>query len=518
MKNYRMAFFAMLATSVALAAALGLFWWRGSRPAAETAPMEAGLDMSEHAAAPPAVVTEAKLVPVQIPVERLQRIGVRTAVVQQKMVTNEIRTVGNVEVDERRISYVQLRYPGWIKKVYVDSTYDYIRKGQPLFTIYSPDLVTTEQEYLIAKRNQTTMGKSDVPGVATGSNALVEGAVERLRRWEVPARELEKLEKSGKVEQEMEVDSPVTGFVTERNAVPNQYVQPDTRLYTVADFSTVWVYAAVFQSDIGQIKPGSAVVITTDAYAGRKFSGRVDFILPQVDMATRTLRVRLVIPNPGLLLKPGMFVNVSVSVPLGKHLTIPASGVLQSGTRSIVFVDHGGGSLEPREVQLGQQAGDDYVVTKGVKAGERVITAANFLIDSESQLQAVMGPLTPAAPAASAGPEKGAPAQEKVQAHFSTEPATPRKGSNLYRVHLMGADGAGVTGAQVSVRSYLPAMPQMGMAAMSVDSTLEEKGGGAYEGKVQLPTGGTWKITITAVKNGGVLLTTQTSVNAEGGM
>jgi Cu(I)/Ag(I) efflux system membrane fusion protein/cobalt-zinc-cadmium efflux system membrane fusion protein len=517
MKNYRMAFFAMLATSVALAA-LGLYVWLGSRPSAEPAPMEAGMDMSEHAAAPPAVATEAKLAPVQIPVERLQRIGVRTALVQQKMVSNEIRTVGNVEVDERRISYVQLRYPGWIKKVYVDSTYDYIKKGQPLFTIYSPDLVTTEQEYLIAKRNQATLGKSDVPGVAAGSNALLEGAVERLRRWEIPAREVEKLEQSGKVEQEMEVDSPATGFVTERNAVPNQYVQPDTRLYTVVDLSTVWVYAAVFQSDIGQIKPGNAVVITTDAYAGKKLSGRVDFIWPQVDMATRTVRVRLVIPNPGLLLKPGMFVNASISVPLGRQLTIPASGVLQSGTRSIVFVDHGGGSLEPREVQLGQQAGDDYVVTKGVKAGERVITAANFLIDSESQLQAVMGPLTPAAPAAAAGPEKAGPAQEKYQAHFSTDPATPRKGSNLYRVHLTGADGAGVSGAQVSVRSYMPAMAQMGMAARSVDSKLDEKGGGVYEGKVQLPSGGTWKITITAVKNGGVLFTTQTSVNAEGGM
>ncbi len=518
MRNYRTAFFAMLATSVALAATLGLYWWRGSRPPAGPAPMDAGMDMSEHAGEPAAAVTEAKLAPVQIPVERLQRIGVRTAVVQQKMVSNEIRTVGNVEVDERRISYVQLRYPGWIKKVYVDSTYDYIQKGQPLFTIYSPDLVTTEQEYLIAKRNQATLGKSDVPGVAMGSNALLEGAVERLRRWEIPARELEKLEKNGKVEQEMEVDSPTTGFVTERNAVPNQYVQPDTRLYTVADFSTVWVYAAVFQSDIGQIKPGNAVVITTDAYTGRKFSGRVDFIWPQVDMATRTVRVRLVIPNPGLLLKPGMFVNVSISVPLGKHLTIPTSGVLQSGTRSIVFVDHGGGSLEPREVELGQQAGEEYVVNKGVKAGERVITAANFLIDSESQLQALMGPLTPATPAAEPGPGKAGGAAEEFQAHFSTEPSPPRTGKNLYRVHLTGANGAEVNGAQVSVRSFMPGMPQMGMAAMNVESKLDEKGGGVYEGQVQLPTGGTWKITITAVKNGSVLVTTQTSVSAEGGM
>lgn len=517
MKNYRVGFFAMLATSAALAVLLGLVWWHGRPAPLANAPMPAGMDMSEQAggsgSGPGA--GESKLAPVQIPVERLQRIGVRTAVAREKMVNNEIRTVGNVEVDERRISYVQLRYPGWIKNVYVDSTYDYIKKGQPLFSIYSPELVTTEQEYLIAKRNQTTLGKSDVPGVASGSNALLEGAVERLRRWEIPARELEKLEKTGKVEQELEVDSPVTGFVTERNAVPNQYVQPETRLYTVADFSTVWVYAAVFQSDIGQIHAGNAVVITTDAYPGRKFGGRVDFIWPQVDMTTRTVRVRLVIPNPGLLLKPGMFVNVSMSVPLGRRLTIPASGVLQSGTRAIVFVDHGGGSLEPREVELGQQAGDEYIVQKGVKAGERVITAANFLIDSESQLQAVMGPLTAAAPAASPG--NGA-AQEKVQAHFSTDPATPRRGTNLYRVHLLGADGTGVSGAQVRVRSYMPAMPQMGMAAISVDSTLEEKGGGAYEGKVQLPSGGTWKITITAVKNGAVLVTTQTSVNAEGGM
>jgi RND family efflux transporter MFP subunit len=526
MKSYRTAFFVMLAASVVLAAGLGIVWWRSQHGGAERAApaataMPLAPEMAEHAAhnAATAPSVEARLAEVQISPERLQRIGVKTAEVQRKAVHSEIRTVGNVEVNERRIAYVQLRYPGWIQKVFVDSTYDFVRKGQPLFTIYSPDLVTSEQEYLIAKRNQATMAQSSVPGVASGSASLLEAAAERLRRWQVPAREIEKLEATGQVQQNLEVDSPVTGFITERNAVPNQYVQPETRLYTVADLSTVWVYAAVFQSDIGQLQAGDAATITTDAYPGRRFSGRVDFIWPQVDMTTRTVRVRLVFANPGLRLKPGMFVNVTVEVALGRQLTRPASGVLQSGTRSIVFVDHGGGRLEPREVELGAQAGEEYIVRQGLKEGEKVITSANFLIDSESQLQAAMGAFAAPVPGAGAVGSAAAPAaQEEARVEFSTQPEPARKGDNIYRVQLKGADGAPVTGAQVSVRSYLAGMPQMGMPAMTVVTALAEKGTGRYEGRARLESGGTWQITITAARQGGGVMTKQTSLTVEGGM
>jgi Cu(I)/Ag(I) efflux system membrane fusion protein/cobalt-zinc-cadmium efflux system membrane fusion protein len=214
-----------------------------------------------------------------------------------------------------------------------------------------------------------------------------------------------------------------------------------------------------------------------------------------------------------------MFVNVVIQVPLGSQLVIPVNGVLQSGTRQIVFVDRGSGYLEPRDVQLGPQAGEEYVVLKGLKAGERIVTSANFLIDSESQLQAAIGSFTPPPPGAGAAAAmNNAAAQPTAQVQLSTEPATPHKGTILYRVRLTGADGAPVLGAQVTVRSYMPGMPQMGMAAMNVVTTLIEKGGGLYEGQVNLESGGTWQVTVTASKNATVLATKQLSLNAEGGM
>ena len=520
MQSYRKLFLISLAAALVLAAALGITWWRDRHAAAPAPTAEPATPVATgQPAATASAPAEAKLVPIRLSPERLQSVGVTTGVVQLKSLSNDTRTVGDVEVDERRLSYIQVRFPGWIQKAFVGSTYEYIRKGQPLFTIHSPDLVTTEQEYLIARRNQSVLGESTVPGVAAGSAALIDDAAGRLQHWQIPASEMQRLETTGQVQQEFEVNSPVSGYVTERNALPNQYVQPETRLYSVADFSSVWVYAAVFQSDIGQIKIGDSASVTTDAYPGRVFSGRVDFISPQMDTTTRTARVRLVFANPGLKMKPGMFVNVVIHVSLGRHLAVPASGVLQSGTNTIVFVDRGGGTLEPRPVELGPQAGGEYIVLKGLKAGERIITSANFLIDSESQLQAAMGSYVPPPPGAGAAAAMNGPgAKTETLVEFSTEPSTPRKGSNLFRVRLTGADGAPVTGAQVSVRNFMAGMPEMGMAAMSGETSLAEKGSGTYEGTANLQSGGTWQITVTVTKNGAVIATKQLRINAEGGM
>ncbi|MGC2672487.1 MAG: efflux RND transporter periplasmic adaptor subunit, partial [Candidatus Acidiferrum sp.] len=254
------------------------------------------------------------------------------------------------------------------------------------------------------------------------------------------------------------------------------------------------------------------------SYPGRMFRGRVDFIYPDVDMTTRTARVRLVFLNPHLTLTPGMFVNVTLQVPLGNQLVIPVNGVLHSGTRQIVFVDRGAGYLEPRDVQLGAQAGDEYIILKGLKSGERIVTSANFLIDSESQLQAAIGSFVPPPPSAGAAAAMNGQAMQATAAiDLSTEPATPHKGRNLYRVKLTASDGSPIPGAQVNVRSFMPAMPQMGMAAINISTPLVEKGSGTYEGQVNLDSGGTWQITVTAIKNGAVLATKQISLNAEGG-
>ena len=314
-------------------------------------------------------------------------------------------------MNQRQLAYVQTRFPGWIQKVFANATYQYVRKGQPLFTIYSPDLVSTEQEYLLAKQNQQSFARDAHGTAAHESDWLLQAAADRLRQFGVPPSEIARLEQTGTVQHDVSIDSPASGYITEFNALPNQYVQAETKLYTIADLSTVWVNANVFQTDVGPLKPGMPATITVDTYPGRTFKGRIDQVLPQVDLTTRTVPVRFVFNNPGIALKPGMYVNVSIAVPLGRQLVIPASGVLHSGTRQIAFIDHGDGYLEPREIEVGPQLDDHVVVLTGLKAGERIVSSANFLVDSESQLQAVIGSFTPPPPGAGVAAAMNGPAR-----------------------------------------------------------------------------------------------------------
>jgi membrane fusion protein, copper/silver efflux system len=518
MKTYRTGFLLTMTTTIVLAILLVLSWFR-SRPTSATGPAaqpaSASAEESSPGLPPATTPAETPLAPIQLSPERLQSIGVKTGEVQQKNVEDEIRTTGNVAVDETRLAYVQMRFSGYIQRVFADATYQYVRKGQPLFTIYSPDLVATEREYLVAKQNQQQVAASTVPGVASSAASLVQAAADRLKQWGIPDKEISRLESTGEIQQELEIDSTVSGYITDREALPNKYVQPDTRLYTVADLSTVWVFAQVFQNDLGRVRTGTPVALTVDTYPGRTFSGRVDFIYPDIDPSTRTARMRLVFTNPDLKLTPGMFVNVTLKIPMGRQLVIPASGVLQSGTREIAFVDHGNGKLEPREIELGARVGDDFIVLKGLKAGERIATSANFLIDSESQLQAALGSFAPPPPGAGQAAAMNAP---QANAEFSSEPDPPRKGSDVFRVELAGTNGAPISGAQVSVTFFMPAMPQMGMAAMRTSVTLTDKGSGLYEGSGQLQTGGTWQVTILAQKNGQTVASKQLNVTATGGI
>jgi Cu(I)/Ag(I) efflux system membrane fusion protein/cobalt-zinc-cadmium efflux system membrane fusion protein len=357
-----------------------------------------------------------------------------------------------------------------------------------------------------------------VDGVASGAESLSAAAEQRLQQWEVPQSEIAKLKETGKPVTDLTINSPVAGYITERNALPNMYAEPSTKLYTVADLSRVWVYAQIFQNDVGRVKPGDAAQITVDSYPGRIFSGQIEAILPQVDMATRTVRVRLAIANPGLKLKPGMFVNVDVKSTLGRQLVVPASAVFQSGTQQLVFLDHGNGSLEPKEVTLGARIGDVFVVLKGLQPHQSIVTSATFLIDSESQLQAAAGSFVPPPPGAgSNAPSPNAPSAQ-ANIDFTTDPNPPNKGANTFRVHLTGPGNVAVTGADVTVTSYMAAMPAMGMAAMNTSAKLSDRGNGLYEGSGSLGPGGTWQVTITAQKNGQVIAIKQLHVNATGGM
>ena len=533
--NYRRPFWIVLAATIVLAIVAAVLWWRlshtgiasqlnssGSKPTEATAQTPSAnasdSDSGSGGGPHPGNVQDAPLVPIQLTPQRMQSIGIVLGKVESKPVNAELRFYGNVQVDERRQAYVQTRFAGWIRKVYADATGNFIGKGQPLFTIYSPDLVSTEQEYLLAKKNSESLQQSNVSGVATGAASLFSAAKERLLQWEVSPAEIEKLDQTGKAITDLTVHSPVSGYITQKNALPNMYVQPETMLYTIADLSDVWVLAQVFQSDAGKIKPGDPAEVTVDAYPGRVFNGRVDYILPQLDMNTRTLPVRLVFANPGLKLRPGMYVNVRAKSPMGRQLVIPASAAFHTGTKTLVFVYRGEGNIEPREVELGPQVGDQIVVTKGLKSEETIVTSANFLIDSEAQLQAAAGTFVPAPPGAGQAASMNAPAQQHANVELTTDPAPPRKGTNFVRVKLTGQDGKPIVGANVTVTFYMAAMPAMGMAAMKTVVNANHKGGGVYEGKGDLGSGGTWQVTIRAEQKGQTIANKRLTLNATGGM
>jgi RND family efflux transporter MFP subunit len=515
--RYRAAFYAALAAAALLALATLALWWRlnrqpalqGGRPAAAAPPAAATAPRAEQ---------EPPRAPFQLSPQRLQSIGLRTARVVAKNLDDELRLSGNVQADERRLAYVRTRFAGWIRRVYAPATGDLVRQGQPLFTIYSPELVASEQEYLLARKNQLALQGSSLDGVAAGAASLLGAARARLLQFEVSPREIRRLDAGGEPLGELPVPSPVSGYITEKNALPNLYVQPETRLYTVADLSRVWVMAQAFQSDAGRIKPGDPAVVTLDAYPGRELRGRVEHLLPQMETATRTLPVRLALANPRLELRPGMYVDVRVRLPLGRQLVIPASAALRSGTRDLVFLYRGEGNLEPREVALGARVGDQIVVTRGLAAGDEIVTSASFLIDSEAQLQAAAGAFAPPPPGAGAAAAMNAPAPASADAELTTDPSPPRKGGNTVRVKLTGHDGRAVAGAEVTVTFFMAAMPAMGMAAMTTVVRAGDHGGGLYEGRGDLASGGTWQVTVTARKQGRTLAEKRLTVSATGGM
>ncbi len=462
---------------------------------------------------------EVPLAPVQLSNDQMNGIGVQVGTVEYKQLNDEIRATGTVDIDERLQSSVQLRFSGYIRKVFANATYQYVRKGDPLFTIYSPDLVATQEEYLLARRNQSALGGSSIEGVASGASSLATAAELRLRQWDIPDSEIAKLKESGKAISELTINSPSSGYITERVALPNMYVEPSTRLYALADLSRVWVNAQVFQNDVGRLKRGDSSAITVDAYPGRTFHGSVEEILPQVDMATRTVKVRLAVKNTGVALKPGMFVNVDLKSALGRQLVVPASAVFQTGTREVVFVDHGNGSLEPKDVSLGARVRDDFIVLKGLEVHQHIVTSANFLLDSESQLQAAAGHNNVPVPGSGQQmPDQSKEQQPSIAIDFTTDPSPVHKGANTIRVKVTGANGQPVAGAQVTVTFFLPAMTAMGMGTATTSFQLTQKSPGVYDGTGVLESGGTWQVTVTVKQNGQTIGTRQLRVSAEGGM
>ena len=318
----------------------------------------------------------------------VQNIGVRTAVAEQQSLSRHIRAVGRVDFDEERLSRLHPKTEGWIEELYIDKTGEQIGKDTILLNIYSPQLVTSQQEYLLALNNLDVLGESPYEEIRQGAEDLVRSARERLELLDVPEHQIRELEHSRKIKKNLHIHSPFDGVIINIGAREGQYVTPSSELYKIADLSRVWVFADVYENEVPWIQAGDPVDMKLAAIPGKVFSGRVGYIYPYAEANTRTIKVRMEFDNPGMLLKPDMFADVTIHAQRKVDaIVIPAEAVVRSGEREQVFVVRGPGKFEPRTVRLGVTSQGMVQVVEGVSAGEEVVTSSQFLIDSESKLR-----------------------------------------------------------------------------------------------------------------------------------
>lgn len=357
---------------------------------------------------------------VRISAEKVQKIGVRTEAAALRPLGRVVRASGRVEPDERRVYAVTAKFEGYVERLHVNATGQPVARGQALFEVYSPELVSAQREYAIAAQGVRALAGAG-GDAAAGMRQLAESSLLRLRNWDIPPDQVEALARTGEIRRTVTFRSPVSGIVTEKKAVQGMRFMPGETLYQVTDLDVVWVIADVSEQDIGSIKRGARATVRIDAYPERTFSGTVTYVYPTLNAQTRTIPVRLEFANPGHLLKPAMFAQVELAADDTRPvLAVPDSAVINSGTRRIVLVQVGEGRFEPREVKTGARSDTHVQVLEGVREGEQVVVAANFLIDAESNLKAAVGALAAhaghAAPGPSAVPASG-PAATGAAAH-----------------------------------------------------------------------------------------------------
>lgn len=321
--------------------------------------------------------------PVSVSGELQQRIGVRIGRVEKGPLEMSVDAVGIVRPDQTRIARVNIKTEGWVDRLFVNFVGQTVRQGDPLLSIYSPQFVSTQQELLTALRTEQIAGQT-----VSRMPSLADAARRRLELWDVPAAEIDQLQKTGVAQKDLVLRSPISGTVLEQNVYEKQYVTPEKELYVIGDLSTVWVQAQVYEYEIPHVELGRPATVTLSSLPDRRFTGRVVFIQPTVDEATRTVQVRIELPNSEGIFKPGMFAQISIQHPMGDGLLVPTSAVLQTGEHAIVYRVEQGNRFIPTAVKISPiQFGDSFEVLEGLKEGEAVVTSANFLIDSESRIQ-----------------------------------------------------------------------------------------------------------------------------------
>jgi len=386
-----------------------VLYYRHPMGAADTSPTpkkdEMGMDylpVYEEAAVNPRQV--------QIAPEKIQKLGVRAEPLVTRKLSRGVRALGSIQVDERRLHTVTTKFEGWIQRLHVNSTGQQVKRGQPLLDVYSPDLLTAQQEYLIAREGFRALRQGSDQARATAEQ-LVSGALQRLRYWDIAPAQLARLESQGTPMDTLPLMAPVSGVVLEKPALEGMRFMPGEVLYRLADLSSVWLLADVFEQDLDWVRPGQPARIHINAYPDREFEGRVGFVYPTLATETRTVKVRIELPNRHGLLRPGLYGSVSLSAsgPDDERLTVPDSAVLDSGTRKVVLIQKGEGSFEPREIKTGRYADGYFEALEGLSAGEMVVTRANFLIDAESKLKSALEGMAESGNAPHAGSEKTAP-------------------------------------------------------------------------------------------------------------
>ncbi|MBI5376882.1 MAG: efflux RND transporter periplasmic adaptor subunit [Candidatus Schekmanbacteria bacterium] len=354
-----------------------------------------------------------------------QLIGVTYGKVKVEHLIHTIRAVGKVTYDETKIVKISPKIEGWVEKVFADYTGQFVKKGEPLISIYSPELVSTQQEYLLAIKTKDALSKSPFNEVTSGGNSLVEASLKRLQLWDISDEEIKKIEQTGEPLKTLTMYSPESGFILVKNVFNRQRITPETELYEIADLSRIWVQAEVYEFEAPEIRLGQKATMRLPYSQGETFTGVVTYIYPQIDPATRTLKVRLEFPNPGLKLKPDMYANIDLQIDYGSQLSVPEEAVLDSGTEQIVFIAQERGRLEPRKVKLGAKVDNRYIIIDGLKPEETIVTSGNFLIDSESRLKSAAGGM--ADMPGMAGMEEGNEGKKSKE----SEKKEPSKGSGM---------------------------------------------------------------------------------------
>lgn len=461
----------------------------------------AAADPAAHA--PSAAPPDARA-PLQLDLRRRQLIGVRLVAAERSRMSDDVRAVGTVQFDETRYRDVNIRVEGYVRTLFVNATGVPVTAGQPLFTLYAPELIATQQEYLLALRSRDQAATSAIADARGYAERLAESAKQRLAVWDLPAAELVALEQSRTPRETITIGAPASGVVVEKRVVEGMRVMPGESLFRLADVSSVWVEADVYERDLRAVRRGARASVTVDAYPGEVFPATVALILPSLAPETRTAKVRFVLGNRGGRLRPGMFANVALTAQAREVITVPTDAVIDTGTARFVFVSQGDGYFEPRQIDTGQRGDGRIEVVKGLAVGDRVAGAAAFFIDSESQLRAAMLGYTPAPAGEGATGDAGAggPTTSRYAITLRTDPDPPRNGDNMFVVTVKDPQGQPVTDAGVAVLLYMAPMPSMNMPAMKSEVALLHNADGEYHGHGRFTMAGRWDAIVTVTRNG----------------